>query len=96
MTVVLPDFSVTVGIFSSKIYVLVVSKVLSPFVNTLTPDDKYSLDNRKIWEQPIQIQLSRELKFFSQFVNHFWSLHLIWNISKKKKSSLIAYVFGIL
>ena len=44
--------------------VLVVSKILIPFLNKLTPDDKYSLDNRKILKQPIQIQLSRQLKVF--------------------------------
>ena len=44
--------------------VLVVSKILIPFLNKLTPDDKYSLDNRKILKQPIQIQLSRQLKIF--------------------------------
>ena len=92
MAVVLSDFSVTLESFSLKMSVLVVSKILIPSLNKLIPDDKYSLDNRKILKQPIQIQLSRQLKIFSQFVTHSWSLHLILNISKKKLS-LIAYVF---
>ena len=50
--------------------VLIVSKILRPFVNSLTPDNKYSLDNMKILKQSIEIQLSKELKIFSQFVTH--------------------------
>ena len=64
--------------------VLIVSKILRPFVNSLTPDNKYSLDNMKILKQSIEIQLSKELKIFSQFVTHSWSLHLILNICKEK------------
>ena len=33
---------------------LIVSKTLRPFVNTLTPDGKYSLDNKEMLTQPIQ------------------------------------------
>ena len=43
---------------------LVICKILGLFVNTLTPDDKYSLLNcNKVWE-PIQIQLSKKQKSF--------------------------------
>ena len=42
--------------------------------------------------QPIEMQLYKKLKAFSQFLLHFKKLHLILNISKKKLS-LIAYVF---
>ena len=64
--------------------VLVVSKIFRPFVNTFTPDDKYSLGNKEILLQPIQFQLSKELKIFSHFFTHFWSLYLILNISNQK------------
>ena len=43
---------------------LVVSKILRPFVNRLTPDDKYSLSNKEILPQPIQFQLSKKLDVF--------------------------------
>ena len=33
--------------------VLIVSKTLRPFVNTLTTDDKYALDNKEKSQQPI-------------------------------------------
>ena len=47
--------------------VLVVSKILRPFVNALTADDKCSLDKRELLKKAIQIQLSKELKTFSIF-----------------------------
>ena len=47
--------------------VLVVSKILRPFVNTLTPDDKYALDNSEILKKLIQIGLSNKPKIFSPF-----------------------------
>ena len=75
---------------------LVVSKILRPFVKRLTPDNKYFLDNRKILKQPIQIQSSKELNFFSQFVTHFWSLHLILNISKTEVDSHSLCIFEII
>ena len=46
---------------------LSVSEILGVFVNTLTADDKYFLRNRKNLPQPIQQQLSKKQKFFSQF-----------------------------
>ena len=41
------------------------------FVNTSNADDKYSLRNRKKLPQPIQLQLSKEQKIFSQFFAAF-------------------------
>ena len=35
-------------------FVLVVSKIFTPFFNTLTRDDKYSLHKREILKQTIQ------------------------------------------
>ena len=50
-----------------KMSVFVISKILRPFVNTLTPAEKYCLDNRKALKKPVQIQLSKELMIFSEF-----------------------------
>ena len=72
--------------------VLVVSKILTPFGNTLTHNDKYSLGNREILKKPIEIEVSEELKVFSHFLLEFISLHLIFKILKKN-ISLIHYVF---
>ena len=42
-------------------------KILGLFVNKWTADGKYSLLNRDNLTQPIQMQLSRKQKNFSQF-----------------------------
>ena len=52
---------------SLKKSLLVISKILGQFVNRLTADDKYSLLNRDNLTQPIQMQLSKKQKTFSQF-----------------------------
>ena len=46
---------------------LVIQKILSLFVNTLTVNDKYYLLNRDNLTQPIQMHLSEKQKTFSQF-----------------------------
>ena len=42
-------------------------KILTPFVKTLTVNDKYSLLNRDNLTQQIQMQLSEKQKTFSEF-----------------------------
>ena len=51
--------------------VLVLSKTLRPFVNTLTPDHKYFLGNKEILPQPIEFQLCKKLNVFSQAFTAF-------------------------
>ena len=46
---------------------LVISQILRLFVNTLTPDVKYSRRNMKIFWQQLQTLLSQEEKTFCQF-----------------------------
>ena len=67
-------------------------KMLGLFVNTLNANDKYSLLNRDILLQHLQIQLSHKQTTFSKFFFfffffffflHFRNLDLILNISKK-------------
>ena len=50
---------------------LVLCKILSLFVHTLTDDDKYSLLYRDNLMQPTQILLSQKQKPFSQFFSAF-------------------------
>ena len=45
---------------------LVIHKILRLFVNTLTVDDKHYLLNRDNLTQPIQMQLSKKQKTFSE------------------------------
>ena len=47
---------------------LSVTEALAVFVNTLSPNGKYSFHNRKNLPQPIQLQLPKKEKFSSQFL----------------------------
>ena len=44
-----------------------ISKILGPFVNTLTTAEKYSILNRSNLLQHVQMQLSQKRKTFSNF-----------------------------
>ena len=70
---------------------LVTSEIFRLFVNTLTPDDKYLSRNKQIFWQQLQTSLSQKGKTFFDFLLHFWNLHQIQNILRKKRegSSLI-------
>ena len=46
-------------------------KFLRLFFNTLTADDKYSLFNKDILQQPIEIQLSTKQKTFCLLFSEF-------------------------
>ena len=50
---------------------LMVHKILSVFVNTLTVDDKHYLLNRDNITQRIQMQLTQKQKTFSEFLFAF-------------------------
>ena len=63
---------------------LVTSEILGQHVNTLTFDDKYSPRNSESLPQTIQMQLSKKLKIFLDFLLNFWNLHQIVNILKKR------------
>ena len=67
---------------------LVTSEIFRLFVNTLTPDDKYSHRNMQISWQQLQTLLSPEQNQFCQFLIEF--LKCQWNLehSEKKKSIL--------
>ena len=67
---------------------LITSEIFRLFVNTLTPDDKYSRGNMQIFWQKNQTRLSQKRKTFFDFLLHFWNVHEIYNILKKKKSIL--------
>ena len=60
--------------FSSKKSLLVISKSLRLFVNTMSAVDKCSLLNKDNLMQPIHMQLSQKLKFFLDFFLHFQNI----------------------
>ena len=59
---------------SCKKSVLVISKILRLFVNTLSAVDKYSLSKTDLLKQPIQMQISQKQKLFVKFFVHLWNL----------------------
>ena len=63
---------------------LVLCKILSLFVNTLTDDEKYSLLYTDNLMQPIQILLSQKQKPFSEFFSAFSKSTLNFEHSGKK------------
>ena len=71
--------------------VLVTSEIFRLFVNTLSPNDKYSLRNMQIFWEKLQILLSQKRQAFYQFVIAF--LKCAWNLEhsekKEKHPSLI-------
>ena len=66
---------------------LVTSQIFRLFVNTLTPDDKYSHRNIKTFWQQLQTLLSQEWKTFCQFLIAF--LKCEWNLEHSEKEENI-------
>ena len=62
---------------------LVINKILRPFVNTLAVNDKQYLLNRGNLTQPIQIELSQKQKIFPEFFFAF--LKSIFNVKHLPK-----------
>ena len=67
---------------------IVTSEIFRLFVNTLTPDVKYSRRNMQIFWQQLQTPLSERRKTFFDFLLHFWNVDEIYNVLKTKKSIL--------
>ena len=62
---------------------LVTSYIFRLFVNTLTPDDKYSRRNMQNFWQQLQTPLSQKAKAFYQFFIAF--LKCAWNLQHSEK-----------
>ena len=63
---------------------VVLCKILRPFIQTLTDDEKYSLLYRDNLTQPIQILLSQKQKTFSEFFSAFLKSTLNFAHFRKK------------
>ena len=61
---------------------LVTSQIFRLLVNTLTPDDKYSRRNIKIFWQQLQMTLSQKRKTFCPFLIVF--LNCGWNLQRSE------------
>ena len=64
---------------------LVISEIFRLFVNTLTPDDKYSRRNMQIFWQQLQTPLSQKWKFFCRLLIAFLNFSLNFEHSEKKE-----------
>ena len=62
---------------------LVTSEIFRLFLNTLTPDDKYSLRYKQIFWQQLQTTLSQKRKTLSGFLIAF--LKCAWNLEHSEK-----------
>ena len=78
--------------FICKISPLVLSEILGVFVNTLTADAKYPVQDCQNFLLPIQMNSPKNQKLFPNFSFHFWHLHQMLNILKKRMI-LIANIF---
>ena len=70
--------------FNCKNSLLVIWKILRPFVNILNSVDKYSLPNREYLMQPIQIKLSQKQKTFPRLFSAFSKSKLTFQHFQKK------------
>ena len=67
-------------------------KFFRPVLNTLTDNDKYSLNSKDKGMQTIQMHLPQKVNIFSQYFSAFFES--AWNFEHfQKKITLIAYVF---
>ena len=68
---------------------LVTWEIFRLFVNTLTPDDKYSRRNMQIFWQQLETLLSQQGNIFYQFLIAF--LKCAWNLEhSEKKNNILA------
>ena len=68
--------------------VLVTSGIFRLFVNTLSPDDKYSLRNMQIFWQQLPILLSQNRQAFYKFLIAFPKY--AWNLEHSKKKTRVS------
>ena len=74
---------------------LVLCKILRLFVKTLPLDGKYSLLNRDKLTEPLQIQLSKKEKSFSEFFALFLKSTLNFQHFRKKDDIHSRYISEI-
>ena len=71
-----------------KISLVLLGEIFWRFLNTLTADGRYPIEDWENLPFLIQMQLSEKRKTFSHFFFHLWTLHQTLNILKKKDDRL--------
>ena len=92
MRALLPARVITVKIIELQKSLLDTWKFFRPFLNTLTANEKYSLNTKDKWMRTIQMLLSQEQKIFSWIFSAFFESALNFE-QFQKKMTLMAYVF---
>ena len=88
----LPARVITVKVFELQKSLLDKWKFFRPFVNTLTANDKYSLNSKDKWMQTIQMLFSQKQNIFSELFCAFFDSVLNFE-NLQEKMNLIAHVF---
>ena len=88
----LPAQVITVKVTESQKLLVDTWKFFRPFLNTLTANDKYSLNSKDKWKQNIQMHLSQKQNNFSEVFSSFFESALNFE-HFPKKMTLIVYVF---
>ena len=88
----LPAQVITVKVIELQKSLLDTWKFFRPFLNTLTANDKYSLNSKDKWMQTIQMLLSEKQNIFPRFFSSFFESALNFE-HFQKNMTLIAYVF---
>ena len=83
---------ITVKVIELQKSLLDTWKFFRPFLNTLTANDKYSLNSKDKGMQTIQMDLSQKQNLFSEFFSAFFKSGLNFE-HFQNKITLIAYVF---
>ena len=88
----LSSAGITVKVIEFQTSLLNTWKFFRPFLNTLTANDKYSLNSKDKWMQTIQMLLSQKQNIFLAVFSSFFESALNFE-HFQKKMTLIAYVF---
>ena len=84
MRALLPARVITVKVIELQKSLLDTWKFFRPFLNTLTANDKYSLNSKDKWMEKLQMHLSQKENIFSQFFSPFFESALNFEHSQKK------------
>ena len=84
MRALLPARVITVKVIELQKSLLDTWKFFRPFLNTLTANDKYSLNSKDKWMEKLQMHLSQKENIFAQFFSPFFESALNFEHFQKK------------
>ena len=95
MRALLPIGVITVKVIELQKSLLDTWKFFRPFLNTLTANDKYSLNSKDKWMEKLQMHLSQKENYFSQFFSLFLESALNFEHFQKKDDPHSLYISEI-